>query len=413
VVRALFWFHPAIWWVLGEIQLAREQAVDREVVVRTQAREEYVDALLEIAGARLEPDLAPAPLFLRRRHLRQRVVSIFKEVQMSKTRLISRLAVAMAILVAACWLVTGTLPLAAAPQVVNDSPGVTVDIGGATLQHRAPVVYPESARSKGVQGTVVLEATLDSSGNVTDARVVAGPEDLRKAALNSVLQWHFANGAAGAVRQVTIGFQLPDGKTTPEVARGYAFSTAPSRGLEGRTLKSIRVSGLSDQARNDLLATLPVREGDTLSADTMTKVEQAVRRFDEHLRVGGVPTAPGEAVLQITAPNAAAAAMAEAEPGVPSRIKIGGSVQQTKLVSQPHPVYPPDAKAARIQGVVQLSAIIGKDGTIQKLEVISGHPLLVPSALEAVQQWRYQPTLLNGQPVEVITQIDVNYTLAQ
>jgi protein TonB len=97
----------------------------------------------------------------------------------------------------------------------------------------------------------------------------------------------------------------------------------------------------------------------------------------------------------------------------PTRIKIGGAVQQAKLVRQPHPVYPPLAKQARISGVVKLSAIISKDGTIQKLEVISGHPLLAPAALEAVKQWVYQPTLLNGEPVEVVTQIDVNFTLSQ
>jgi len=103
----------------------------------------------------------------------------------------------------------------------------------------------------------------------------------------------------------------------------------------------------------------------------------------------------------------------EEKAATPQRIKIGGSVQQAKLVRQPHPVYPPLAKQARISGVVKLSAIISKDGTIQKLEVISGHPLLAPAALEAVKQWVYQPTLLNGEPVEVITQIDVNFTLSQ
>jgi len=95
------------------------------------------------------------------------------------------------------------------------------------------------------------------------------------------------------------------------------------------------------------------------------------------------------------------------------RIRVGGNVQQAKLVRQPKPAYPPLAKQARIQGVVHLQAIISKDGTIQKLEVIGGHPLLVPAALEAVKQWVYQPTLLNGEPVEVITQIDVNFTLSQ
>jgi protein TonB len=86
---------------------------------------------------------------------------------------------------------------------------------------------------------------------------------------------------------------------------------------------------------------------------------------------------------------------------------------QAKLVSQPIPTYPPEAKEARIQGVVKLNATIAKDGTMQHLEVISGHPLLIPAALDAVRQWVYEPTLLNKQPVEVQTEIDVNFTLSQ
>jgi protein TonB len=103
----------------------------------------------------------------------------------------------------------------------------------------------------------------------------------------------------------------------------------------------------------------------------------------------------------------------EKKAAVVQRIKIGGSVQQAKLIRQPKPVYPALAKQARISGTVHLSAIIARDGTIQKLEVLGGHPLLVPSALEAVKQWVYQPTLLNGEPVEVQTTIDVNFTLSQ
>jgi protein TonB len=104
---------------------------------------------------------------------------------------------------------------------------------------------------------------------------------------------------------------------------------------------------------------------------------------------------------------------ANADGTPPSRIRIGGNVQQTKLVSKPNPVYPLEAKQAHVQGVVKLNATIARDGTIQHLDVISGHPLLVPAALEAVRQWVYHPTLLNGQPVEVMTQIDVNFTLIQ
>ena len=103
----------------------------------------------------------------------------------------------------------------------------------------------------------------------------------------------------------------------------------------------------------------------------------------------------------------------EEKPAAPKRITIGGNVQQAKLVRQPKPVYPPLAKQARISGVVHLAAVISANGTIQDLKVISGHPLLIPAALDAVKQWVYQPTLLNGEPVEVQTQIHVNFTLSQ
>jgi len=97
---------------------------------------------------------------------------------------------------------------------------------------------------------------------------------------------------------------------------------------------------------------------------------------------------------------------------VPQRIRVGGQVEAAKLIYHPNPQYPPLAKMARIQGTVRLEAVIAKDGTIQDLKVLSGHPLLVRSALDAVKQWRYQPTLLNGQPVEVVTEIDVHFTLS-
>jgi protein TonB len=98
-------------------------------------------------------------------------------------------------------------------------------------------------------------------------------------------------------------------------------------------------------------------------------------------------------------------------PKVPQRIKLGGNVQEAKIVARPSPTYPPLARQARIQGNVVLHAIIDKDGTVTQLEVISGHPLLVQSALAAVKQWKYQPTLLNGEPVEVDTTITVNFVL--
>jgi periplasmic protein TonB len=94
-------------------------------------------------------------------------------------------------------------------------------------------------------------------------------------------------------------------------------------------------------------------------------------------------------------------------------LRVGGNVQAARIVNRVQPVYPPLARQTRISGTVRLHAIISKDGTIQQLEVMSGHPLLQQAALDAVRQWRYQPTLLNGDPVEVDTTIDVIFSLNQ
>jgi periplasmic protein TonB len=94
-------------------------------------------------------------------------------------------------------------------------------------------------------------------------------------------------------------------------------------------------------------------------------------------------------------------------------IRVGGTVQMAKLIRKVIPEYPPLAKAARISGVVHLMGTIAKDGTIRNLQLIGGHPILARAALEAVEQWVYEPTLLNGEPVEVIAPIEVDFTLAR
>jgi TonB family protein len=94
-----------------------------------------------------------------------------------------------------------------------------------------------------------------------------------------------------------------------------------------------------------------------------------------------------------------------------SRVRVSQAVMQGMVISKVQPIYPPDARAARIQGSVVIAAIIGKDGNIQSERLISGHPLLAPAAMDAVKQWKYRPYLLNGQAVEVDSQVTVNFTL--
>ena len=94
------------------------------------------------------------------------------------------------------------------------------------------------------------------------------------------------------------------------------------------------------------------------------------------------------------------------------RVRVSQGVTQGMVLHRVQPTYPPLARTARVQGSVILAAIIGKDGSIQNLHVISGHPLLTQAALDAVKQWRYRPYILNGEPVEVDTQVTVNFTLS-
>ncbi len=95
----------------------------------------------------------------------------------------------------------------------------------------------------------------------------------------------------------------------------------------------------------------------------------------------------------------------------PAVLRVGGNVQQNKLIRRVMPRYPPEAKMAGIRGIVSMAALIGLDGSIIRLSVLSGPPELVSASVEAVYQWRYKPTMLNGKPCYIITQIDVNYVL--
>ena len=94
-------------------------------------------------------------------------------------------------------------------------------------------------------------------------------------------------------------------------------------------------------------------------------------------------------------------------------IRVGIGVAEANLIHKVLPVYPVLAKSTRVQGTVEFTAIISKQGAIENLRLVHGHPLLVQAAREAVLQWKYRPTLLNGEPVEVVTDIIVNFTLSQ
>ncbi len=156
---------------------------------------------------------------------------------------------------------------------------------------------------------------------------------------------------------------------------------------------------------------------------TPTKIPQKVQMIKEDEApppvmatggvVGGVPGGvPGGQMGGVIGGIISSTPVAVPKVATPQRVRVSQGVSQGLLVRRVNPTYPPLARQARIQGQVVLHAVIGKDGSIQNLTLVSGHPMLAPAAIEAVKQWRYKPYLLNGEPVEVDTEVLVNFTLS-
>jgi protein TonB len=134
-----------------------------------------------------------------------------------------------------------------------------------------------------------------------------------------------------------------------------------------------------------------------ITSSPISTVGSLLRSIAERPEVSTVPEPPPPPMPAVTPPASAP-------------IRVGGKVQAANLVHQILPKYPALARQARVQGAVILEATIDREGTVSELRVISGHPLLIDAALEAVQQWKYKPTILNGEPIDVITTITVTFS---
>ena len=177
-------------------------------------------------------------------------------------------------------------------------------------------------------------------------------------------------------------------------------------------------------------AAAPVRVVKQIQSDlvngqlrTPTKIPQKVQIIKEDEApppematggvVGGVPGGiPGGQMGGVIGGIISSTPVAVPKVATPQRVRVSLGVSQGLLIKKVQPNYPPLARQARIQGTVLLQAEISKDGTIENLRLISGHPMLAPAAIEAVKQWRYKPYMLNGEPVAVETQVQVNFTLS-
>jgi TonB family protein len=456
LIRSLLWFHPAVWFVLSQIQLAREQVVDQEVVRTTRDRAGYLDALMAVAAQKLQPDVAPAPLFLKKRQLAVRVAALLKETSMSASRFTAQVAGAASFAVLGLCVALWFFPMKSSAQVAQDDPGITVE-PGAALAHRAPVRYPAGTIAT---GDVLLEISLNAKGEVADARVVSGPDDLRKAALSSVLEWHYlADTAPPSLVRATIHFGQratvtvasagltappppppPPPPPTPPPPPGAA-GAAGGRGGRGLVapappppppappelsqVQRIEFVGLSPELQQRVQNRLTVRESDTIRAADFTRVRGEVQQIDEHLilsmRLAGPYDAQrSDVILQIALPAGGggpllpyAAPLLPVAPALPPGVyRIGGGVSAPVPVSRTEPEYSEEARAAKWQGTVLLQVVVNENGVPQNIAVIRPLGLgLDQKAIEAVQKWRFQPGVKDDKPVPVVANIEVSFRL--
>lgn len=366
-VRACLWFHPVVWWLISRVQLAREEVVDATAVAATGRRRDYLHALLAFAD---DVPLAPAPAFARRRHLFRRIVLLSTEDLMSARRIVSS-AVAVGVVVAVGgWSASLAFPLLEATSTVQAQPGpveqrARLASSGDLLPRRlytdTPVMPPEAA-GENASATVTLRTTVDEAGTVAEVRLA---------------------GFAFRLREVSLTFN-----GGPDVVAEFE-----------QFLRDRANSGTQVQAET----LRPVLEAFIESATA------AVRQ--SHYEPPGSGAVAFNTIVQFSTAQAPIVRDMPVSDRVTNdgALRVGGNVRPPRKIKDVKPVYPPEARDAQVQGVVILEMRIDPDGRVGNARVLRSIPLLDQAALDAVQQWEFEPTLLNGAPIAVIMTVTVQF----
>jgi TonB family protein len=336
-LRAVFWFHPAMWWLISRVQLARETVVDELSILFTNARRTYLDTLLTLAD---ESALSSSSPFSHRRHLFHRVMLLSKEGGMSPIRVIAASCLLGAALAGGALTGVRAFPLQA-PDAQNPPRD---PLGYETYHTRATEYYEKATK---------------------DAALT--PEEKAKA---------LGNVISSEERALTLN---------PDYVPSLIY-----KNLALRTLAAM--SSDPDEQR------AMIKEADQLREKAL-----ALRR------AAGVPDPP--ALAESIGPPIPEGFKANLERLHP--LRVGGNISTPAKTRDVKPVYPQEAQDAGVQGVVVIEAIIDPEGRVEDTRIVRSVPMLDVAALDAVRQWEYMPTLMNGQAVAVLMTMTVNFTLSK
>ena len=370
LVCAVLWFNPAIWWLVSRIHLAREAVVDELAVLATGRRRAYVAALMAFAD---DTSLAPVSAFGGRAHLFTRIVLLSKEAGMSSRRLVFTFAAVAAALAAGTWQAVQAFPL-------TQSGSVRQAIPGPLEQRAKPVTpenpiprrtnfeapfYPAEARAAGARGSVTLMVTLDELGRVAEARRVG----LVVESTNPKVSLRWNNTSTGDEMRFLVN-QSPE---QSDRLRAVALA------MEASAIRAVQSWRYEPPADGPISFPILISLAEGTDA--------------------------GQGTVAPAAPAAGRGVRAE---GV---VRVGGSINAPVKIKDVRPVYPPEAQVARVAGVVILEVRISPEGIVEDTHVLRSIPMLDQAAVDAVMQWRFRPTLLNGQAVPVIMTVTVNFAL--